>query len=72
MNPGGKGVPKNRGSNHPAAKLDDYKVEQIRGFLSMGKKHRWIAWYFRVSTATISHIATGKKWKHVRSENGKR
>ncbi len=58
------GVPniKNRGENSAQSKLDEAKVRLIRQLLRAGGVQKDIATAMSVSVATISAIATGKRW----------
>lgn len=54
-----------RGESHPAAKLTEEKVYQIKTALSSGEKGVDIAKRFGCSTYTVSNIKLGKQWSHV-------
>ena len=53
------------GARHGMAKLDDDTVRDIVRRLADGESQRLIARDVGVSQATISMIATGKRWTHV-------
>lgn len=54
-----------KGSRNGAARLNEASVERIRALLSRGAVQARIAEQFDVCTATISHINTGKYWRHT-------
>lgn len=54
------------GSNNGNSKLDESKVIEIKKMLDQKISHTKIATIFKVSKVTITHISTGKKWKHVK------
>lgn len=54
-----------RGERVGSSKLTKDQVAEIRRRLATGEFQRLIAADFGVSQVTISHIALGKKWKHV-------
>jgi uncharacterized protein YjcR len=47
------------------AKLNEDQVRTIKLMLACGSKQKEIASKFNVDPSTISHIARGKKWRHV-------
>lgn len=53
------------GESNYLAKLTDKSVLKIRKLVMSGLKHSAISEQFGVSKSTISHIITGRKWKHV-------
>lgn len=53
----------NKGERNPSAKLSLDNVREIRELLNMKVKGVEIARRYRVSSATISEISKGKKWK---------
>lgn len=54
-----------RGANAGGAILDDAKVLDIKRRLAAGESAGSLAKEHRVSIATISHIKSGRNWKHV-------
>lgn len=54
-----------RGEQHPAAKLTERQVRDIRAAVAAGEKRAVIAARFGVSTQTIMRIARGQTWRHV-------
>jgi hypothetical protein len=54
-----------RGSNNGVAKLDEAKVSEIKRMLRAKVPHKTIAKMFGVASSGISHIATGRNWRHV-------
>lgn len=54
-----------RGSKAANAKLNESTAKQIYQLHLEGVKHPLIAAQFGICTATVSHIATGRKWAHV-------
>lgn len=67
--PGGLGntLPKNwsKGSQHYKTHLTEDDVLKIRELRAAGKNAAYIAPLFNISKPTVSHICTGKTWKHV-------
>lgn len=60
-------MPKLRGQEHPAAKLTDQAVREIRGAYVPGKVgQRWLAEMYGVSQQTIARVLAGTAWTHVR------
>jgi hypothetical protein len=53
------------GITHPAAKLTDRIVQNIRERSRAGETQRSLAKTYRVSQATISMVVTRKHWGHV-------
>lgn len=53
------------GSKNGFARLDESKVSTIKAMLRAGVTHKAIAKTFGVAASGISHIASGKSWKHV-------
>lgn len=53
------------GENHPAAKLRDVDVREIRRLVREGRRCREIAQAFGVSEGTIQQIASRRIWKYV-------
>ena len=56
-----------RGIVHHNAKLTDARVREIRRLLKAGHGQVAVSKSFGVSQCTISNIALGKIWKHVKS-----
>ena len=54
------------GSKHYSAKLTESQVAYIKTLLSDGVYQKTIARDFGVTEATISYIAAGRSWKHVK------
>lgn len=54
-----------RGSQRGTAKLNEESVAAIKKLLTLGFSNEEIANLFKVSTAPISYIRTGKAWNHV-------
>ncbi len=54
-----------KGSSHPAAKLTEEKVAEIKVALTAGERGIDIAARFGCSVHTVSNIRTGKQWGHV-------
>lgn len=54
-----------RGTDQPAAKLNDDKVRQLRKMANDGLGRAHIARHFGVSRATIRNVLKGRAWKHV-------
>lgn len=48
-------------------RLDETKVALIKRDLRNGRKQAAIAVQYRVTQAQVSHINTGRSWKHVRA-----
>lgn len=55
-----------KGTQIGTSKLTDDKVIKIKLLLKEGKFHRAIAKMFNVGKTTISYIAIGKTWKHIK------
>jgi hypothetical protein len=55
-----------QGDKNPAAKLTNAQVLEIRRLIALKKKNSQIAKMFGVSSSTISHIRTGRKWSDVK------
>lgn len=51
-----------RGIDHPAAKLKEKDIHEIRRLIMVGITQQEIAYRFGVHYGTISKIHTGKKW----------
>ena len=61
-----KGRHINVGERHWCVKLTDVKVRKIKRDLARGDEtHREIAERYCVSSVAITHINTGRTWKHV-------
>lgn len=56
---------RNRGANHPHAKLDDNKILQIRKQLGDGVKMSELADRYNVSISTIKDIKHYRSWRHL-------
>lgn len=56
------------GAAHPASRLTERAVAEIRVRLSAGEKFIALARAFSVSEATIRHIATGSAWRGHRAQ----
>lgn len=54
-----------RGSQHGFSKLSDADVLEIRRSISKGAKQADLAAKYKISTANVSRINTGKNWKHL-------
>jgi hypothetical protein len=54
-----------QGERHANAKLNDKKVREIRDASAKGKTRAELARKYRVSVATISHVATRRSWNHI-------
>ncbi|QIB39305.1 hypothetical protein G3A56_15930 [Rhizobium oryzihabitans] len=54
-----------KGSSHPASKLLEADVKEIRSRLSLGHSKASIARSFAVSDRVILLIARGQAWRHV-------
>ena len=48
------------------SKLDEDKVRQIRVMLQDGFSQKAVASKFDITVGTVSHIATGRRWAHVK------
>ncbi|MGX5718355.1 hypothetical protein [Arthrobacter sp. MAHUQ-56] len=60
-------MPKLRGEEHPASKLTEQAVREIRAAYAPGKVgQRWLADMYGVSQTMIARILAGKAWRHVR------
>lgn len=60
----------NKGESHGNSKLTEDDVRRIRQLIEEGElTFADIAQAFAVTTGTISHIHTGRLWKHVGSSN---
>lgn len=57
-----------RGSRNAHAKLTETDVAIIKRELMTGRKQQSLADQFRIGRPSISYIATGKTWKHVRAD----
>ena len=55
-----------RGSQNKSSKLTEENVLEIRSLLGQGAYHKNLAEIYGVATSTISRIAQGKKWTHVK------
>lgn len=56
----------NAGSKHGSAKLTEEDVLEIRSLYAEGKlRQKDLAEMYEVTTMTISHIVTRRKWKHI-------
>lgn len=55
-----------RGSDSPTSKLTEAQVRTIKLMLRDGTAHQHIAVAFGVAPSTISRIAQGLSWSHVR------
>lgn len=53
------------GQEHPLSKLSSHQVREIRFLLSNGDPTTAIASRYGVSSATVSGIASGRKWSHI-------
>lgn len=59
-------MPKLRGEDHPASKLTEQAVREIREAYVPGKVgQRWLAEMYGVSQSMIARILAGTAWKHV-------
>ena len=61
-------VQKNRqlkGEAIPQSKLNTKNVKEIRKLLADGYTHKQISSLFAVCRTTITHIASGYRWRHV-------
>lgn len=59
-------MPKLRGEDHPASKLTDQAVREIREAYRPGRVgQRWLAEMYGVSQQRIARILAGTAWKHV-------
>lgn len=59
-------MPKLRGEEHPAAKLTDKAVREIREAYAPGKVgQRWLAEMYGVSQQMIARVLAGTAWAHV-------
>jgi hypothetical protein len=56
----------NEGIRHPAAKLDEAQVQEIREMRAAGNELKSIAVQFGISFQNVSLIANHKAWRHVR------
>jgi hypothetical protein len=54
------------GETHPMAIFTEPDVRAVRARINAGESHRVIALSFGVSRATISMIACGKNWSHIK------
>lgn len=57
-----------RGENHWKAKLDPFKIRQIKQMRNEGYSCAVIAPFFKVHPGTIWKIVTNKKWQHLNRE----
>ena len=55
-----------RGEKAPTAKLTEADVRNIRAQVSRGEDQGRLASAFSVSQSTISLIAAGKRWRHIK------
>lgn len=55
-----------KGEDSPSAKLNDDAIRDIRKRLARGKSHASIADRYEVAPGTISFIAKGETWSHVK------
>lgn len=61
------GCPGKKGEKHPLHKLKDGEVYLIKKLLASHKFfHSFIAKMFRVNRVTITYIAIGKNWGHIK------
>ena len=58
---------KRKKSDTRPGKLTKENVEFIKGQLSAGASHTWLAEKFGVSSVTIHHISKGKVWADVKA-----
>lgn len=54
-----------KGENHPAAKIDEATVREIKKHLNYGMGLHEIASKFSVKKSTVESIKYGKTWRHV-------
>ena len=55
-----------RGERHPKAKLTEHDVREIRTLYATGDwTHRMLADRFGVHKASVGHILTRRRWRHV-------
>lgn len=57
-----------RGEAQGLAKLDETAVRSIRRLLAKGETHRAIAERHGIERSTVTQIARGKTWQHVKGE----
>jgi hypothetical protein len=55
-----------RGTEATQAKLNEAEVHEIKFMLGEGYRHRDIASFFGVARQTITNIATGHRWSHIK------
>ncbi|MCL2874700.1 MAG: NUMOD4 motif-containing HNH endonuclease [Betaproteobacteria bacterium] len=55
----------NTGSKHGLAKLDEFRVAEIKKRLDAGESQRSIAVYFGIHQVNVSKINRGLLWSHV-------
>jgi HNH endonuclease len=55
-----------RGERQGRSKLTAVGVTRIKAYLAEGVSRRVLARNFHVSRSTIDHIATGRKWSHIK------
>ena len=58
------GLIKMSGENHPASKLSEFDVINIKSMVKYGMKQINIAKHYNVSKQTISAIIRGRNWAH--------
>lgn len=57
-----------RGEKHRDAKLTESQVMEIRRRRHAGERNMDVAAAFNISPQSVSHIVSGKKWRHVAME----
>lgn len=57
-----------RGALAGRAKLTEGQVREMRILHKFGIRVQWLARHYCVNAGTVSHILSGKNWKHVKME----
>lgn len=54
-----------RGSKHPFAKVNEYKIKEMRRMYKNGAKQSTICTKYGLSPSVVCNIVNGKTWTHV-------
>ena len=62
----GRALGAHLGATHPFAKLDEFKVKEIRQLMALKIRQRTIAKIYQISSSTICDIKFNRTWSHVK------